>query len=70
MTANYDVLVVGARAAVSACSLARQGRRMLMVDRDVLPSDTLSAHCMIPPAVGQLGPVHSVAYPRSIRLVR
>jgi 2-polyprenyl-6-methoxyphenol hydroxylase-like FAD-dependent oxidoreductase len=57
MNANYyDGFTVGARAAGSSLALllARQGRRVLMVDRDVFPSDTLSAHFMIPPAVGQL----------------
>lgn len=56
MTRDYDVLIIGARVGGSSLALllARQGRRVLMVDRDVFPSDTLSTHFMIPPAVGQL----------------
>jgi flavin-dependent dehydrogenase len=42
----YDVIVVGARVAGSplAMLLARGGYRVLVVDRDTFPSDTLSGH--------------------------
>ncbi|HEY7273726.1 MAG TPA: FAD-dependent monooxygenase [Actinoplanes sp.] len=45
----YDVVVVGARAAgaASAMLLARQGRRVLMVDRDRYGADTLSTHALM-----------------------
>jgi SAM-dependent methyltransferase len=42
----YDVIVVGARCAGSptAMLLARQGYRVLLVDKATFPSDTISAH--------------------------
>ncbi|WP_232534964.1 NAD(P)/FAD-dependent oxidoreductase [Nocardia terpenica] len=42
----YDVIVVGARCAGSplAMLLARRGHRVLVVDRNAFPSDTLSTH--------------------------
>lgn len=42
----YDVIVVGARCAGSplAMLLARQGHRVLLVDRATFPSDTISTH--------------------------
>jgi flavin-dependent dehydrogenase len=44
MSHDYDVVVVGARCAGSptAMLLARQGHRVLLVDRSTFPSDTLS----------------------------
>ncbi len=52
----YDVLIVGGRAAGASVAqlLARQGRRVLVVDRDQFPSDTMSTHFMGLPAVGAL----------------
>ena len=49
---DYDAIVVGARVAGSslAIQLGRQGRRVLLVDRDYFPSDTLSTHLLQPPA--------------------
>jgi flavin-dependent dehydrogenase len=43
---DYDVVIVGARCAGSATAmlLARQGHRVLLVDRATFPSDTLSTH--------------------------
>ena len=43
---EYDALIVGARAAGASLAilLAHQGRRVLLVDRDRFPSDTLSTH--------------------------
>jgi 2-polyprenyl-6-methoxyphenol hydroxylase-like FAD-dependent oxidoreductase/protein-S-isoprenylcysteine O-methyltransferase Ste14 len=42
----YDAIIVGARVAGSATAmlLARQGYRVLLVDRATFPSDTLSTH--------------------------
>ena len=46
----YDVIVVGARCAGSptAMLLARQGYRVLLVDRATFPSDTISTHLVWP----------------------
>ena len=57
MAANeYDVIVVGARCAGSptAMLLARQGYRVLLVDRTTFPSDTVSTHVVHPPGVHAL----------------
>ena len=52
----YDVIVVGARVAGSATAMlfARQGCRVLMVDRARFPSDTLSTHYLQQPGVALL----------------
>ncbi|MEN0060909.1 MAG: NAD(P)/FAD-dependent oxidoreductase [Myxococcota bacterium] len=49
MTQPFDVLVVGARCAGATTALhyARQGRRVLLVDRARLGSDTLSTHALM-----------------------
>jgi 2-polyprenyl-6-methoxyphenol hydroxylase-like FAD-dependent oxidoreductase len=51
-TTDYDVVVVGARCAGSpaAMLLARQGYRVLLVDRMTFPSDMMSSHFI--PAYG------------------
>ena len=43
-----DVVVVGARCAGAATAmlLARQGHRVVVVDRATFPSDTLSTHAI------------------------
>lgn len=53
---SYDVIVVGARCAGSpaAMLLAREGYRVLLVDRATFPSDTLSTHVVQPQAVARL----------------
>jgi flavin-dependent dehydrogenase len=53
---QFDVIVVGARCAGSptAMLLARQGYRVLVVDRAKFPSDTLSTHVVHPPGVAAL----------------
>jgi flavin-dependent dehydrogenase len=53
---DYDAIIVGARVAGSSLAilLGRQGRRVLLVDRDAFPSDTLSTHLLQPPAVEML----------------
>lgn len=50
---TYDVVVVGARAAGAATAmlLARQGRRVLLLDRGRYGGDTLSTHALMRPAV-------------------
>ena len=53
---DYDAIIVGARCAGSptAMLLARQGYRVLLVDRATFPSDTMSTHIVHPPGVAQL----------------
>ncbi len=53
---GYDVIVVGARVAGAATAilLARQGVRVLAVDRARFPSDTLSTHQVQVPGVSRL----------------
>ena len=53
---THDVVVVGARAAGAATALllARQGYDVVLVDRNALPSDTLSTHQIARPGVVQL----------------
>ena len=53
---DYDVIIVGARVAGSSLAilLGRQVRRVLLVDRDRFPSDTLSTHLVQPAAVRML----------------
>jgi len=55
-TQQYDAIVVGARCAgaPTAMLLARQGYRVLAVDRATFPSDTVSTHLLHPPAVDAL----------------
>jgi len=50
MDKKFDAIVVGARCAGSptAMLLARQGYRVLMVDRATFPSDTVSTHILHP----------------------
>jgi 2-polyprenyl-6-methoxyphenol hydroxylase-like FAD-dependent oxidoreductase len=52
----YDAIVVGARCAGSptAMLLAREGYRVLLVDRATFPSDTMSTHFIHPPGIVQL----------------
>ncbi|HEX6421504.1 MAG TPA: NAD(P)/FAD-dependent oxidoreductase [Acidimicrobiales bacterium] len=54
--AHYDAIVVGARAAgaSTALLLARNGLRVLVVDRARPGADTLSTHALLRPAVLQL----------------
>jgi len=55
-TAAYDAIVVGARCAGSptALLLARQGHKVLLLDRDHFPSDTISTHLVHPPGIALL----------------
>lgn len=54
--AAYDALIIGARVAGAATALllARQGRRVLVVDRTPYGSDTLSTHALMRGGVVQL----------------
>lgn len=53
---HYDAIVVGARCAGSptAMLLARNGYKVLVVDRATFPSNTLSTHILHPPGVAAL----------------
>src|SRR6476619_2584519 len=53
---EYDAIVVGARCAGSptAMLLARNGSKILLVDRATFPSDTISTHLIHPPGVAAL----------------
>jgi flavin-dependent dehydrogenase len=55
-TNEYDAIVVGARCAGSptAMLLARKGHKILLVDKDHFPSDTLSTHMVHPPGIAWL----------------
>ena len=52
----YDVIVVGARVAGSSTTmlLARKGFKVLLLDRAIFPSDTLSTHQVQLPGVARL----------------
>lgn len=52
----YDAIVVGARCAGSTTGmlLARNGYRVLIVDKATFPSDTISTHMIHPPGVAAL----------------
>ena len=52
----YDVIIVGGRVAGSsaAIGLARAGYRVLLVERQAMPSDTLSTHVLWPDGVEAL----------------
>ena len=49
MSRDVDVVVVGGRVAgaSTAMLLARQGHRVLALDRAALPSDTVSTHALL-----------------------
>lgn len=63
MTERYDAVVVGARCAGStlATLLARAGWRVLMLDRDPFPSDTVSTHVMFPDTLQRLDELGALA---------
>src|SRR5512132_276313 len=56
MSNSHDVIVVGARCAGSptAMLLARAGYRVLLLDKALFPSDTMSTHVVHPPGVAAL----------------
>jgi len=53
---DYDVIVVGGRVAgaSTAMLLARQGHRVLMIDRATMPSDVVSTHAILRSGILQL----------------
>ena len=53
---SYDAVVVGARCAGSplATRLATQGWKVLLVDREPPPANTLSTHCLFPNTLARL----------------
>src|SRR5258708_8240713 len=53
---TFDAIIVGARVAGSAAAifLARDGRRVLLVDKDSFPSDRLSTHIVLGGGTGIL----------------
>ncbi|HET8815063.1 MAG TPA: NAD(P)/FAD-dependent oxidoreductase [Solirubrobacterales bacterium] len=53
---SYDAVIVGARCAGSpaAARLAERGWRVLLVDREPPPADTLSTHCLFPNTLSRL----------------
>lgn len=56
MSTTYDAIIVGARCAGAPTGmlLARNGGRVLLLDRATFPSDTVSTHLIHPPGVGAL----------------
>src|SRR6266853_5736082 len=68
---GYDVIVVGARiaGAATAMLLARQGVRVLLIDRARFGSDTISSHQVQVPGIarlhrwGLLGPLRAAGTP-------
>jgi 2-polyprenyl-6-methoxyphenol hydroxylase-like FAD-dependent oxidoreductase len=56
MPQPYDAIVIGARCAgaPTAMLLARQGHRVLLLDRAAFPSDTLSTHVIHAPGLAAL----------------
>jgi flavin-dependent dehydrogenase len=56
MNNNYDVIVVGARVAGSSLAylLAKEGYKVLLLDRGTFPSDTLSTHNLYSNSLGML----------------
>lgn len=72
---EYDALIIGSRAAGASLGLllARQGRRVLLVDRDQFPSDTMSTHFMswrAVPLLARLGVLEEVEGAGFRRLTR
>jgi flavin-dependent dehydrogenase len=72
---EYEVLIIGSRIAGASLALllGKLGRRVLMVDRDRFPSDTLSTHVVLPQGVslladlGVLEDVEAVGFRRITR---
>jgi flavin-dependent dehydrogenase len=72
---EYDVIIVGARVAGASLALllGERGHRVLMVDRDRFPSDTLSTHFMsflAVPLLARLGVLADVEAAGFRRLTR
>lgn len=74
-SAEYDVLIVGARVAGASLALllAQRGHRVMLIDRDEFPSDTISTHYLSPMAVSlvrKLGVLEDVEAAGFRRLTR
>ena len=56
MTNGYDIIIIGGRCAGSsaAIGLARAGYRVLLLERQEMPSDTISTHVLWPDGVAAL----------------
>ncbi len=56
LSTRYDIVIVGGRVAGSsaAIELARAGYRVLLVERQAMPSDTLSTHVLWPDGIAAL----------------
>ncbi len=56
MSDHYDIIIVGGRCAGSAAAigLGRAGYRVLLVERQSMPSDTLSTHVLWPDGIATL----------------
>lgn len=75
MESEYDVIVVGARVAGASLALllGQRGYRVLLIDRDHFPSDTLSTHYVMQPGIralkrlGALADVEAVGFRHIIR---
>ena len=73
--ADYDILIVGARVAGASLALllGQRGHRVLLIDRDTFPSDTLSTHYVGGPGIvamrqlGVLADVEAVGFRRLAR---
>ena len=72
---EYDVLIIGSRVAGASLALllGKCGHRILLIDRDRFPSDTLSTHVVLPQGVsllaelGVLEDVEAVGFRRITR---
>ncbi len=69
---KYDAVVVGARCAGATVStlLARAGQRVLLVDRDTFPSDTVSTHQLFPDSLHLLDQLGAGDRLRTAHLLR
>ena len=69
---KYDAVVVGARCAGAtvATLLARAGQRVLLVDRDTFPSDTVSTHQLFPDSLHLLDQLGAGDRLRAAHLLR
>ncbi len=69
---RYDAVVVGARCAGAtvATLLARAGQRVLLVDRDTFPSDTVSTHQLFPDSLHLLDQLGAGDRLRAAHLLR
>ncbi|MDO8431972.1 MAG: FAD-dependent monooxygenase [Candidatus Binatus sp.] len=72
---NFDAIIVGARVAGTAAAifLARQHRRVLLIDKASFPSDTISTHIVLSGGarvLGQLGVLEMLEQSGAVRFSR